>query len=348
MTPEIERLLAEYATGTLNDADRQKLFAAALEDQSVFAALSEEQALKDVFDDPESRGYLLAELDRLSEPQQPALGPPPARAQMKLRSAAHSAEALSMPAPAQAPAPAPPVSARRFALPLAAVLSAIVITSWLWWRSQPTTTEVARNTPPAQSAPPAQEAAPVTPPPAPKAPLSKAPLSKAKAAQPQPAKADTDLAQQAETPAPAAVEREADAKEKVVAANEMRAEKKAEAPAPAVASAQRPGLAAGYLSRQAPTRPWRIERLENGRYVPTDGPFRAGDTITILLPATPRPQLTAVDGTPISLEKDGDWYRSAPLSLARGVHEYLPTTEQPSADRARQSAPAPRIRLTVD
>ncbi len=152
-------------------------------------------------------------------------------------------------------------------------------------------------------------------------------------------------------PPPPVVEREADAKEKVVASNEMRAEKKAEeaapAPAPAVTAAKRPGLAAGYRARQAPTRPWRIERLESGRYVPTDGPFRSGDTVTILLPATPRPQLTAVDGTPISLEKDGDWYRSAPLSLSRGVHEYIPTTEQPSADRARQSAPAPRIRLTV-
>src|SRR6266571_1085388 len=52
---DIQKLIGGYATGSLTDEERLKLFEAALDDQALFDTLQQEQALKDLFDDPFSR-----------------------------------------------------------------------------------------------------------------------------------------------------------------------------------------------------------------------------------------------------------------------------------------------------
>jgi hypothetical protein len=59
---EAERLLGGYATGTLTEAERQLLLAAALEHQDIFDALMGEDALKELLADPEAKARLLAAL----------------------------------------------------------------------------------------------------------------------------------------------------------------------------------------------------------------------------------------------------------------------------------------------
>jgi hypothetical protein len=55
---EIEKLLGGYAAGTLTPTEREELFAAAMDDQDLFDMLAEEQALKEILDDPEDRKFL--------------------------------------------------------------------------------------------------------------------------------------------------------------------------------------------------------------------------------------------------------------------------------------------------
>src|SRR5258708_13415367 len=52
---EIHKLLGGYATNTLTEAERKVLFEAALDNQELFNAMQEEQALKDLLSDPVSR-----------------------------------------------------------------------------------------------------------------------------------------------------------------------------------------------------------------------------------------------------------------------------------------------------
>jgi hypothetical protein len=52
---DIQKLIGGYATGSLTEEERQALFEAALDDQDLFDTLQQEQALKDLFDDPFSR-----------------------------------------------------------------------------------------------------------------------------------------------------------------------------------------------------------------------------------------------------------------------------------------------------
>src|SRR5260370_19433267 len=52
---EIRKLLGGYATNTLTDAERKVLFEAAVDNQELFNAMQEEQALKDLLSDPVSR-----------------------------------------------------------------------------------------------------------------------------------------------------------------------------------------------------------------------------------------------------------------------------------------------------
>jgi hypothetical protein len=52
---DIQKLIGGYATGSLTEEERLKLFEAALDDQELFDALQQEQTLKDLFDDPFSR-----------------------------------------------------------------------------------------------------------------------------------------------------------------------------------------------------------------------------------------------------------------------------------------------------
>jgi hypothetical protein len=65
---EIEKLLGGYAAGTLTNAERQALFAAALEDQHLFDVLAREEPLRELLQDPAARGELLATLDDAPQP----------------------------------------------------------------------------------------------------------------------------------------------------------------------------------------------------------------------------------------------------------------------------------------
>ena len=63
MTPdEIQRLMSGYATGSLTESERKLLFDAALEDQHLFDQLAQEQALKELIDQPGARDRLIAAL----------------------------------------------------------------------------------------------------------------------------------------------------------------------------------------------------------------------------------------------------------------------------------------------
>src|ERR1700730_15248086 len=59
MTSEQARkLLGGYATNSLTEAERKALFEAALDDQELFDALQQEQALKELLADPISRNQI--------------------------------------------------------------------------------------------------------------------------------------------------------------------------------------------------------------------------------------------------------------------------------------------------
>lgn len=59
---DIRKLLGGYATGTLTGEEREALYAAALEDQSIFDALADEEALRDLLADPAYRAELARDL----------------------------------------------------------------------------------------------------------------------------------------------------------------------------------------------------------------------------------------------------------------------------------------------
>jgi len=59
---EAERLLGGHATGTLTEAERSLLFAAALEHQEVFDALADQEGLRELLADPVARAQLLTAL----------------------------------------------------------------------------------------------------------------------------------------------------------------------------------------------------------------------------------------------------------------------------------------------
>jgi hypothetical protein len=60
---DIQKLLGGYATGTLTPEEQEALYAAALEDQELFDALGNEQALRDLLRDPVAKAELLSSLD---------------------------------------------------------------------------------------------------------------------------------------------------------------------------------------------------------------------------------------------------------------------------------------------
>ena len=65
---DLEKLLGGYATNTLTHEERQALFDAALHDQTLFNTLADEQALKELLDNPQTRQQLLRSLPH-SQPQ---------------------------------------------------------------------------------------------------------------------------------------------------------------------------------------------------------------------------------------------------------------------------------------
>jgi hypothetical protein len=66
---EAEKLLGGYATGTLTEAERSRLFAAALEQQAIFEALLDEEALRDLLADPATKAQLLTALAAPATPR---------------------------------------------------------------------------------------------------------------------------------------------------------------------------------------------------------------------------------------------------------------------------------------
>ena len=63
MTDDVRKLLGGYATGTLSEEEKQLLFDAALKDDDLFAALADEQALKELLDDSAVRAQFLRATD---------------------------------------------------------------------------------------------------------------------------------------------------------------------------------------------------------------------------------------------------------------------------------------------
>src|SRR3954470_4992246 len=64
MTDEdIRKLLGGYATHTLSATEEKALFEAALHDEKLFAALADEQALREMLDDPGNRAAMLRALE---------------------------------------------------------------------------------------------------------------------------------------------------------------------------------------------------------------------------------------------------------------------------------------------
>ena len=68
---EIRKLLGGYATNALTANERQILFEAALEDQELFNALQNEDALRELLDDPVSR----EQVRRALQPSEPSEKP---------------------------------------------------------------------------------------------------------------------------------------------------------------------------------------------------------------------------------------------------------------------------------
>jgi hypothetical protein len=66
---EAEKLLGGYATGTLTEAERSRLFAAALEQQAIFEALLDEEALRELLADPAAKAQLLTALAAPATPR---------------------------------------------------------------------------------------------------------------------------------------------------------------------------------------------------------------------------------------------------------------------------------------
>jgi hypothetical protein len=60
---DIRKLLGGYASNTLTESERRALFEAAIEDQEIYDALQQEQALKELLDDPASRQQIRRALE---------------------------------------------------------------------------------------------------------------------------------------------------------------------------------------------------------------------------------------------------------------------------------------------
>lgn len=92
---ELDRLLAEYATGGLSEEDKKTLFTAALADQELFEQLMEEDALREAIELPGARNRLI---DSLQEDL--------VMAEKAMAGSAAAPSVLRMPSPA-APLPKP-------------------------------------------------------------------------------------------------------------------------------------------------------------------------------------------------------------------------------------------------
>ena len=69
MAKSWEHLLGGYATDTLTEEEKRQLFEAALENQELFDALADEEALKALLTDPKVRLEILSSLEGKGKPQ---------------------------------------------------------------------------------------------------------------------------------------------------------------------------------------------------------------------------------------------------------------------------------------
>ncbi|MCC6587661.1 MAG: hypothetical protein IT168_13270 [Bryobacterales bacterium] len=109
--PDIRKLIAGYASGTLSEAERKVLFEAALHDQALFDALADEEALRELLADAEFRGELLEALNEVEN----AEGENAER---------ENAEAEHAPRQASTAPPSPPRLSRWWRLPVYGSLAA--------------------------------------------------------------------------------------------------------------------------------------------------------------------------------------------------------------------------------
>ena len=84
---QLDRLLAEYATGGLSEEERKTLFAAALQDQELFDQLMEEDALREAIELPGARNRLIDALQEEEVPVASMLRMPAAPAPVRLSKA---------------------------------------------------------------------------------------------------------------------------------------------------------------------------------------------------------------------------------------------------------------------
>ena len=302
MNPEHRHLLNGYATGTLTPAERERLFAAALEDQSLFDALAEEQSLKDLLDDPEARGYLLDELDR----QKPQATP------------------VAIP------------QATRYWLPLSAVMLGLFITGWLWWRNQPTPVfEIAtRQSPPpspvaeggaARVSPAAQQ---VTPPPVVEAEKRPSAIRGEEVPPPPPPTVLDSISKKEADAAPA---------RKAGVAEPASADAASPpAPHPAIVALGKFAITA------VPTyQLLRLEGKQFLPTDPT-ARFAAGDVVALRLPYESNPpQVTFGNQRSLALSREGEWYRTESVALASGEQNFVVIPNAgAAAARSRLAAPA--------
>ena len=76
MSKSWEQILGGYATNTLTEGEKRQLFEAALHDQPLFDALADEEALKVLLADPDSRQRILASLLASGNPQESTTASP--------------------------------------------------------------------------------------------------------------------------------------------------------------------------------------------------------------------------------------------------------------------------------
>ena len=260
--------------------------------------------------------------------------------------------ARSVPVAAQA---APPRS--RFWLPFAAVMLALVVTGIVWWRTQPALVEVAMREAPVPVAEPVpaspepekraanqvqritrrvESAPPVPGPPVPPAIMDSAMKKELDQAAPTETKGTETkgtgkkVAEKSVNPAP-------------VPAAEAAAPARQEAPKGILASAARPV--------------YQWLRLEDGQYrpAPADADFQAGNLVVLRVPyEETMPLLTQGNGKALTLNRDGNWYRSEPITLTTGQQDFIVTPDMPlarsrfaAADESESKKLAPREVLRI-
>ncbi len=273
MTPaQVEKLIGGYATGTLTGEERRALFAAALDNQELFDALADEEALRELLADPAYRQRLI----RLLAREKPGL-------------AGRLAGWLRRPVP----------------LALAGGLAAAGLTVVVLLREPATTppaVQVAAQRPAEQSlpAPPSQPLpAPASQPPAAAAEDKPAPAAKAKLVKEPPPTPDVTVpAALAEKPAE---KKEADELRKAVAPATpvAPAAEQAALRQEAAEVADVPRRTSRLASASAPVAPFRhyLERLgEDGTYtqMATGTQLRAGDAVRLVVEAAESGHLSVV------------------------------------------------------